>query len=93
MKIDTIRSIIRDEILNDPDFQIEADQDLLLSEILNSLSVTLLIARLEDLSGVDIPPEDVTLENFGTLELIAEYIQARHGEPDPRGAGNRSYSK
>jgi acyl carrier protein len=82
MNIDTIRSIITDEILNDPDFQIEADQDLLLSEILNSLSVTLLIARLEDLSGADIPPEDVTLENFGTLERIAEYIGTRHGAPD-----------
>jgi acyl carrier protein len=82
MNIDTISSIITDEILNDPDFQIEADQDLLLSEILNSLSVTLLIARLEDLSGADIPPEDVTLENFGTLERIAEYIGTRHGAPD-----------
>jgi acyl carrier protein len=82
MNIDTIRSIITDEILNDPDFQIEADQDLLLSEILNSLSVTLLIARLEDLSGADIPPGDVTLENFGTLERIAEYIGTRHGAPD-----------
>ncbi|MDJ0698382.1 MAG: acyl carrier protein [Woeseiaceae bacterium] len=75
MNIDAIRSIIRDEILNDPDFEIEAAQDLLLSEILNSLRVTLLITRLEDSYGVEIPPEDVTLENFGTLESIAAYVQ------------------
>ncbi len=75
MNTDAIRSIIRDEILNDPDFEIEADQDLLLSEILNSLRVTLLITRLEDSYGVEIPPEDVTLENFGTLTSIVAYVQ------------------
>ena len=75
MNIDSIRSIIRDEILNDPDLKIEADQDLLLSEILNSLSVTLLITRLENSCNVEIPPEDVTLDNFGTLERIAAYVQ------------------
>ena len=82
MNIDAIRSIIRDEILNDPEFEIEADQDLLLSEILNSLRVTLLITRLEESYGVEIPPEDVTLENFGTLEQIAAYVQTRRDASD-----------
>ncbi len=77
MKIDAIRSIIKDEILNDPDFNIEADQDLLLSEILNSLRITLLIASLENACKIEIPPEDVTLDNFGTLERIAAYVQTR----------------
>ena len=45
-----------------------ADQDLLLSETLNSLSVTLLLVHLETVCNVQIPPEDVTLENFSTLE-------------------------
>ena len=76
MNIDAIRSIITDEILNDPEIKIEADQDMLLSEILNSLSITLLIARLENSCNVEIPPEDVTLENFGTLQRIAAYLRA-----------------
>ena len=75
MNVDTIRSFIQTEILNDPDFSIEDDQDLLLSETLNSLSVTLLIAHLEDACNVQIPPEDVTLENFSTLKRIEAYIQ------------------
>ena len=77
MNIDTIRSIINDEILDDPDFEIAADQDLLLSEILNSLKVTLLITSLEKSCSIVIPPEDVTLDNFGTLERIAAYVQTR----------------
>ncbi len=75
MNVDKIRSFIQTEILNDPNFSIEDDQDLLLSETLNSLSVTLLIAHLENVCKVQIPPEDVTLENFSTLKRIEAYIE------------------
>lgn len=77
MNIESLRSFIQEEILNDPDFEIEADQDLLLSETLNSLSVTLLIAHLESACDVHIPPEDVTLENFSTLRSIEAYVHRR----------------
>ena len=66
-------------VLGNADGVIEADQDLLLSEILNSLSVTMLLVHLEAACNVQIPPEDVTLENFSTLESIAGYVQ-RLGE-------------
>ena len=82
MNIDAIRSIIKDEILDDPDFEIAADQDLLLSEILNSLKVTLLITSLEKSCNIVIPPEDVTLDNFGTLERIAAYVETRRDSTD-----------
>ena len=74
MNIEALREYIQTEILNDPEFVIEADQDLLLSETLNSLSVTLLIAHIETTCDVHIPPEDVTLENFSTLRSIETYI-------------------
>ena len=77
MNIDAIRTFIQDEILNDVDFRIEPDQDLLLSGILNSLSVTMLIAHLENSCNVVIPPEDVTLEHFSTLRSIESYIHSR----------------
>lgn len=75
MKVEEIRKIIQLEILNEPDFEIEADQDLLLSETLDSLRVTLLVQHLESTCDVSIPPEDVTLENFSTLECIASYVE------------------
>ncbi len=74
MNIDALREYIQTEILSDPKFVIEPDQDLLLSETLNSLSVTLLIAHIETTCDVHIPPEDVTLENFSTLRSIETYI-------------------
>jgi acyl carrier protein len=74
VNVEMIRTFIQEEILNDPNFPIEADQDLLLSEMLNSLSVTLLVAHLETACKVQVPPEDVTLENFSTLRSIEAYI-------------------
>ena len=74
MNIDALREYIQTEILSDPKFVIEPDQDLLLSETLNSLSVTLLIAHIETTCDVHIPPEDVTLENFSTLRSIETYV-------------------
>ena len=76
MNVDSLRTYIQNEILNDPDFVIEADQDLLLSETLNSLSVTMLIVHIETECNVQVPPEDVTLENFSTLESISSYVQS-----------------
>jgi acyl carrier protein len=79
MNIDALREFIQTEILNDPQFVIEDDQDLLLSQTLNSLSVTLLMAHIETTCDVHIPPEDVTLENFGTLRSIEAYIRSISG--------------
>ena len=75
--IDTIRAFIQRDILNDPDFVIEADQDLLLSQTLDSLAVIRLVELLEAEYGVTIPAEDVTLENFATLTLIEAYLKGR----------------
>lgn len=79
MTIDVIRSYIRDEILNDASLTLEPDQDLLLSEALDSLGVMRLVTYLESEFGIDVPPEDVTLEHFSTLRLISTYVESRTG--------------
>jgi acyl carrier protein len=80
MKIAEIRSYIEKEILRDPAAQIEPDQDLLLSGSLDSLGIVRLVEYLESRSGVQIPAQDVTLENFGSLQKIAAYIASRQGD-------------
>ena len=81
MNLDTIRAFIRDEILEDQSAALAEDEDLLLSEIFDSLSVTRLVEFLESEMGIEIPPEDVTLENFQTLGHIARYLQTRTATP------------
>ncbi len=77
MNIEEIRSFIKTEILNDPDFEIAADENLLLSETLSSLSVAILVTHLQDTCDIRVPPEDVTLENFSTLQSIEAYVSRK----------------
>ena len=77
MSIDDIRAYIRDRILMDPDLSLGEDDDLLLSNVLDSLRVMLLISHLEESSGITIPPEDETLENFQSLRRIHRYLDQR----------------
>ena len=77
MSIDAIRTFIQTELLGDPTHVIEPDQDLLLSETLDSLSVVRLVAHLEGEVGLEIPPQDVTLENFASLNAIDAYLARR----------------
>ena len=77
MTKDTIRTFIQVEILNDAGFAIADDQDLLLSGTLDSLSVVRLVEYLEAQTGARIPPEDVTLEHFSSLEKIEAYCASR----------------
>jgi acyl carrier protein len=52
--------------------------DLLLSGLLDSLSVLRLIGHIEAQLGVHIPPQDVTIEHFGSIQAIAEYLDTQH---------------
>ena len=75
--IDDIRDYIRHDILNDPEASIAPDEDLLLSGLLDSLGVMRLVSHLESSCALAIPPEDVVLEHFGTLNRIHDYLSSR----------------
>lgn len=74
MTIQEIRTFIQVELMNDPSAQVADDEDLLLSGRLDSLGVMRLVAHLQETLGMEIPPEDVVLENFGSLRRIQTYV-------------------
>lgn len=53
------------------------DQDLLISGLVDSLGVVRMVGFIEQSMDVTIPPEDVTLENFQTVEKIITYLQQK----------------
>jgi acyl carrier protein len=55
------------------------DEDLLGGGLLDSLGVMSLVFFIERELGVRVPPEDVTIENFQTLERIDAYVARRRG--------------
>ena len=48
-------------------------------EIIDSLGIFLLLGFIKERFGVEVDPEDVTLENFATIDDSAELIEEKRG--------------
>lgn len=72
-----IKGYIASELVGQPTLVIGDDEDLLLSGLVDSLGVVRLIDFLEEESGVSIPPGEITIENFGTVNAMATYLSAK----------------
>lgn len=68
---------IATDLLNQADLVIGDDEDLLVSGLLDSLSVMSLIHFIEQDLAIDVPAEDVTIENFVSLQAIDAYLVRR----------------
>ena len=68
---------IATDLLNQSDLVIGEDEDLLASGLLDSLSAMSLIHFIERDLGIDVPAEDVTIENFASLRAIDAYLGRR----------------
>jgi acyl carrier protein len=55
------------------------DQDLLAAELIDSLGITELVGFLEDEYGIDVEDEDLTPENFRTVNGIASFVSRKGG--------------
>ena len=74
-----IRDYIKSDLLLDQDLVVDDEENLLVSGILDSLALMRLVAYLEDTHDIEIPPSDITLENFASLSAMVGYLRARLG--------------
>ncbi len=65
------------EEVNLGDLPLEAETDLLLTGAVDSLGVIRITQWLEDSTGIDVDPADVTLDNFQTVARMAAYARSR----------------
>ena len=77
MKTQELITFIRDEVAV-IEGDVAADTDLLLSGLVDSLGVIRITQWIEDELDVDVPPGDVTLENFQTVDRIVSYVATRN---------------
>ena len=70
-----LKSYIETSLLNGK--SVATDENLLLSGLLDSLGVMSLVAYIEDNFEIAVPFEDVIIENFMTIEAMAQYIRSR----------------
>jgi acyl carrier protein len=68
---------IKDEIIRNRNAQLDDNEDLIGTGILDSLGILKLVAHMETSFGIEVPDEDVVYENFHSLNAIAGYLQ-RH---------------
>lgn len=60
---------------NELDDDLEVEDDLLGSGLINSLGMMKLILFIETEFHVQVPPEDMTIENFMTVGHITTYLE------------------
>lgn len=59
------------------DIELSGDTDLLLTGAVDSLGVIRITQWLEDETGIEVDPADVTLENFQTIDRMLVYARSR----------------
>jgi acyl carrier protein len=71
-----IEYIEKELLSGQSDLQLSADEDILTTGLIDSIGIMSLITFLEEKFSVTIPAEDMTIENFLTVETIETYIQS-----------------
>lgn len=59
---------------------IDKDYPLIEGGIIDSLGIFMLVPFVEERFGVSVAPEDVVLENFGTIGAIADLVRSKQSE-------------
>jgi acyl carrier protein len=65
---------VRDELAVGSKKNIQTSDDLLNAGILDSLGVLQLVAFVEEHFGIQIPDEDVVMENFQSVDALSAYL-------------------
>ena len=77
MKDELIRYLAEEILTLHEGETVGADDELLMSGKVDSIGVMRLVAFVEDMFGVEVPAEDVTLETFRSVTAIAAYVSQK----------------
>ena len=72
-----IEFIAQDLLRGRPDVSIDAEDDILGSGLVDSLGVMRIVAFIEKRYEVKVPPEDVRIEHFLSVNHIVSYLETR----------------
>lgn len=66
----------REHMSGAPGAELTSDTNLIAEEIIDSLGIFTMITFINEQFGIEIEPEDVTLENFETIAAISRLISS-----------------
>ncbi len=72
-----ILEFLRDHLAGDESLEIEPDDNLLTSGLIDSVGIVRLIAHVRERTDVTVPPQDMVPDNFRTIRTMAAYVESR----------------
>ena len=77
--LEEIKVALRESVqqLSETDEPLADDTELLVSGLLDSIAVTEVVAKIEACLSREVPPLDITIDNFETLQAMFNYVAAR----------------
>lgn len=72
-----IVDFIRDEMVGEESLDVDLDENLLTSGLVDSVGIVRLIAHVKERLGVSVPPTDLVPGNFRTIRVMSTYMQSR----------------
>ena len=76
---DKLIGFITAELLLDENYELGPDDELLLDGLIDSIGATRLVVFVETTWALSVAAQDVTVENFGSVDQIARYISDLNG--------------
>lgn len=74
-----LRTFFIEDIIQDDSYDLELDEPLISSGLVDSFSLVEVATFIEDEFDVEVDNSDLNAESFDTIEQIAAYIEARAG--------------
>ncbi len=74
--VEILTEQIKSEFLDGRNVALTVDTPLIDNEIIDSLGIFLLLGFIKDHFGVEVEPENVSIENFSTIGAIARLIES-----------------
>ena len=83
-----LQSYISNELLSG-EHNVGFDEDLLLQGLVDSVGLMRLVEHIEGKIGIKVPPQEFTIENFGTINALSNYLTAKaeNAATDSAGSG------
>lgn len=72
---ETVKQFITQELFGNEGMTLNDEDNLLLDGMIDSLGMLRLVAFIEKTFEIQIPYEDITIENFNTINSLVTYLR------------------
>ena len=79
---DRLRRYIARDLMDADEESLSDDAELLGDDLIDSIGVMSLATFIEDEFDIRVPPEDVTIEHFASVNTIHAYLERRRSDDD-----------